>query len=835
MKCASTITRCTAIACAGLSVLGHSLVRRLGLVLLSSFVIGTSAPAVETLPPVATRLSVGADEIVLVRDGVLRCRFVKKEDQSWKIASVDVWEEPGQSWHESFTSTHGEFLHLGATPDFESSDPRVCLFGDSFEKISAGGTTGVKFAGVHDLNGVPFRWFASYFFDDTEKMPLLHCEITYQVGENIKLGCSPKVVCRTIASDASEQSTMTHIMSYEPSDKASLIERGYPLIWLNSKIGSRTYNSLLINDVRQDSPDGRYFKFNRSPKAPHFAYWLIGSLKKWDSEHAKHYWNYRDPETGQFPEETDLIANKEYKLKYEAVFGLNYSNLEFYRRHWSDAFDHVCPMEKVPFWATNWAECAQGVLEEFKDNDANEGDRYVDGVGYYSAPKKDKMSHGAGNVCWHGTAEIAHGMMYYAWATGNQSNFDFYSNRLVNANLPKWAENTAGNKGWINETWIAGQGYAHWSSMWATLDIGAHSLFRCYKLTGDKTYWNLYKRLLDYVRTDLIKDRKTLGEHWIDTTEQWHYFTPESAFRKTQAVEQGHDPGDYPGSLSVYAYLCLLAYAETQENVYRESAFSYIDHINTFLSRPQHFWTLCRTPKPNAFAFACLANVRRYEITHDERFLDHAEEWAFLMLSMYHLRDESGHEIGLAHASGLGVQDYVCVGALETIEPLVLISSFLKHRVSPSILKYLALADRRHLIVYPKNHPDKKFDYPFTPMELVPQRDSFAMYMAGAPMIENVMFHALHDCTDQEVTVVCLDAAESSLDVKTRRTMIAYNPTLKSRTFNVTLKGINAGLYQIKGAQDAPIEISADTLQGEGIKLNLKPQEWVKLEMQPSN
>jgi len=57
---------------------------------------------------------------------------------------------------------------------------------------------------------------------------------------------------------------MTHIVSYEASDKASLIERGYPLIWMNSRVGGRTYNSLLIDDVRQDSPEGRYFKFNRS-------------------------------------------------------------------------------------------------------------------------------------------------------------------------------------------------------------------------------------------------------------------------------------------------------------------------------------------------------------------------------------------------------------------------------------------------------------------------------------------------------------------------------------------------------------------------------------------
>ncbi|MHB0997606.1 MAG: hypothetical protein ACYC27_00050 [Armatimonadota bacterium] len=768
------------------------------------------------------------NKVSLISRDVINCSFSKFENK-WKIDSFRVWNSTKKAWDDTYSPFKGEFLYLGAKPDFTGKSQDGYLYADRYEPIRRYGVQGIKFYGSTRLGDTDFQWNASYYFDKKDKLPLLHSELIYKVDKDIELGYSPKVLSRTIADGDTQHGSMTHIISYEQSEKPVLIEKGYPLIWMNSKIGAKTFNTLLINEVEQDSPAGRYFIFNRSPEAPYYSYWSIGSMKRWEHEFGKYYWNYRDPATGLYPEETSLIANKEYKIKYAAVYGFDQTNLQFYRKYWDKAFDYVTPMESIPFWAKNWDECAQGQIKEFKDDDHNAGDRYVDGVGYYSAPVKDKMSHGASNVCWHGTANIIHAMLYYTWATGDKENYDFYAKRLANANFPKWAQNSAGDKGWINEFWTQKDGYIHWCSMWASLDFGAYNLYNCYKLTGDKTYWNLFKGMIDYVKTDLITNKNTLGEHWNDNDKQWYYLTPESAFTKAQKVEKGEDPGDYPGSLSVYAYLCLLTYNETKDITYRNDAFKYIDHINTFISKPQDFWTLCRVPKTNGFAFACLSNIKRYELTKEAKYLDYAEEWAYLLMTNYHLKSEGHEDIGLAHASALGVFDYVCVSSLETIEPMYLMTNLLKYRVNPALLKYLALADRRHLIAYPANHPDKKFDYQYIPMELIPQRDSFAMYMAGAVMIENVMLHGLQTSSDSEITVICLDAAETGLNLKTSRNMIAYNPTSKNRTFNLKLKGFNNGQYKIKAGAKIISSISNESMQKTGIDISLDAQKWVRI------
>jgi hypothetical protein len=500
-----------------------------------------------------------------------------------------------------------------------------------------------------------------------------------------------------------------------------------------------------------------------------------------------------------------------------------------YDRYWARAFDTVCPLEQVPFWATDWDGCARGQVREFRDDDQHAGDRYVPGCGYFAAPRQCTMSHGAGNVCWHGTVSIVHAMLYYTRVTGDRESFRFYADRLADADLPRWAENSSRNKGWINEFWIEGQGWPAWSSMYLTLDIGAHGLYHCYRLTGDRTYWYLLRRLVDYTRDVLVTGRGTLGEHWVDSDEQWYRFTPESGFTQAQAVPKGEDPGDYPGALAMYADLCLLVHSETGERSYRENALAAIDHVNTFLSKPQRFWTLVQTPKPNGFAFACLVNVKRYELTGDPRWLDAAEEWLYLLLTLYHLRSESGNEVGLAHAGGLGLQDYVCVAALETVEPICTVTRLLRHRVNPVLLRYLALADRRHLIVYPATHPDREFVYPYIPMELIPQRDSFAMYMAGPILILNTMLHALHQSTDPEVLAVCLEAADSEPDVRHRRTVIVYNPTSTRRRFHLRFRGLDPGPYTLDRGRGRPLAADAGSLESDGIPLALDPQEWMRL------
>lgn len=775
-----------------------------------------------------TSLKLTDSRIDLTLAKTTNARFTKADNGRWSIGSFGVWDRKARKWDEAYTSLHGSFLYMAKTLDLDKRND-ACLYADGYEQIEQAGVRGVRFHGQTDLSGAKFTWAASYFFDAKDSLPLLHCEVTYSVDRDIELGYSPKVVTRTTAADASNQSTMSHIISYESSDKPVLIDHGYPLVWLNSTIGGRLHNCLLIDDVPHDSPEGRFFVYNRSPKAPHFTYWSIGSMAKDQSEWGTYYWNYRNPATGLYPEETALHANKTYKLTCGSIFGLDHTNLEFYRKYWAQAFDSVCPMDTVPFWSKDWDGCARGEIKEFKDDDKNAGDRYVDGIGYYSAPKKDGMSHGPGNVCWHGTAEIIHAMLYYTWATGDKADFDFYAKRLANANLPKWAANSGKNKGWINDFWVPGAGYVSWCSMWTAFDFGAYNLYNCYKLTGDKTYWKLFKGTIDYARTDLMKERNTLGEHWNDRDEQWYYLTPESSFTKAEKIEKGQDPGDYPGSLSVYAYLCLLTYNETKDKTYEQSAFSYIDHINTFLSHPQNFWTLCRVPKSNGMAFACLANVKRYELTKDKRFLDYAEEWAYLLMTMYHLRNEGHEDMGLAHASALGVFDYVCVSSLETIEPMYLMANLLKYRVNPTFLKYLALADRRHLVAYPRTHVGEKFDYEYIPMELIPQRASFAMYMAGGIMIENVMLHGLHSSSDPEITVICLDAAETGLRIKTSRNMLAYNPTSKDRKFTLKLKGLNEGLYTVTLGKNAPTQITAAALVHDGIGMELDAGKWVRI------
>lgn len=791
-----------------------------------SFLIAMSLGAISAS---SSAIRITDSEITLSSPKEFELDF-SKNGGKWRIDRLSVWNTKTRKWEASYTSAHGEFLYLGAKPDFEKMIEKQCLFADKFEKIETEDIRGIRFTGKTDINGVGFVWASSYFLDRKDKMPMLHNEITYKVDGDISPGYAPKVVTRTIASDASVDCGMSHIMSYRASEKSHLIDRGYPLIWLNTGIGGTRHNVLLIDEVEMDSSAGRLFVYNNSAEAPYFAYWYVGSQKKNPAESfAKYYWNYREPSNGEYPEETDLIAGKEYKISCNMVFDLNKTNLQFYRENWDKAFDYVCPLDKVDFWAKNWDECAQGQIKEFKDDDGNAGDKYVDGVGYYSAPKKDAMSHGSSNVCWHGTAEIIHGMLYYTRATGDDRNFDFYKNRLTDANLPKWAENTAGNKGLINDFWTKDAGYIHWCSMWTLQDFGAYNLYNCYKLTGDKTYWNLFKGIIDYTRDHLIKGRNTLGEHWNDADEDWYYLTPESSFTKAQKVEKGGDPGDYPGSLSVYAYLCLLTYNETKDNSYKENAFKYIDHINTFLKKPQEFWTLCRVPKSNGFAFAALANVKRYELTKDKKYLDYAEEWTYLLLTQYHLKSEGGNEIGLAHASALGIFDYVCVSSLETIEPMYLMANILKYRVNPAFLRYIALADRRHLIVYPRNHPDKQFDYPYIPMELIPQRDSFAMYMAGAIMIENVMLHALHTSSDDAVTVICLDAAESGLDIVSSRNMIAFNSSSAEKISIIKLKGLKNGMYNVSLSNGSPMEMTDGDLASGGLNVPLGAHQWVRI------
>lgn len=774
-------------------------------------------------------ISISENKIDLIYPKELRYSFVKYEDK-WRINAQSLWNEKSGSWEKTYTSFAGEFLYLGKTPFNIKSDSKF-IYADNYKEINQDSKTGIMFYGHEYINDIRFEWTAKYYFDNKDNLPYLHSEITHKSFGFAELGFSPKVITRTIAQSDRQEGSMAHIISYKQSEEPILIERGYPLIWLNTKVGDNTYNCLLINDVNQFSSAGRYFISNRSDKSPYYTYWLIGSMKRDDSEFGKYYWNYRSHSTGVYPDETLFYPYTDYKINFLSLYRTGLSSLEFYRKYWAEAFNTVAPLDKIDFAATNWDEYARNQINEFKDNDENAGDRYVPGKGYYSAPVKDKMSHGIGNVCWHGSVGIIHGMLYYTWATDDKENYDFYRRRLTDINLPEWAENSAYNKGWINEFWIKDIGYLTWSSMWGTLDFGAYNLYNCYKLTGDKTYWNLFKNLIDYVKTTQIKNRKSFGEHWNDKDEQWYYLTPESSYVQAAAIPKDQDPGEYPGAMSVYTYLSLLVYDETKDESYKNDALTYIDFINSYLSHPQDFWTLCRVPKSNGLAFASLSNIKIYELTKNPKYLDYAEEWMYLLLTMYHLRSEGGNEIGFAHAGGLGVFDYVCVSSLETIESLYLAANLLKYRANPALLRYIALADRRHLLAYPAAHPDKKFIYKYIPMELVPQRDSFAMYMAGPIMIENVMLHAIHSTDDPAVTAICLNAAETGMDIKQSRNMILYNSSTLKKEFNLFVKGLDSGIYSVKIDKHKAYQMHSDMLKKNGVKLSLKGQQAVRVKI----
>ncbi len=764
-------------------------------------------------------LNAAGNAIELALANQVRCRFVRDATQ-WRIAAFEVWSDAAAAWEPTYAPCNGEFLVLDKSPVF---GPQASgAFADWCERLHGEGVDGYRFSGSTALGSVRLDWEADYFFRQDDALPMLHCEITYRPDRDANLGHLPKVALRTVETSATVSGSMAHIMSYGFSPKPILIERGYPAVWMRSDLGSSAHNCLLLAEVAQTAGEGRYFIYNRSESAPFFTYWVLGSMA---GGHDEHFWSWRQPRaTGTYPEETFLDAEKEYRLTYGLVFGSGYSDLDFYRLYWARMVDAVCPMEQVEFWATNWEECGKGLVEEEKDLETP-GDKYVDGYGYYPSPRKCTTSHpaGAGDVvAWWGSVGIIQGALYYSWATADTDSFGFYADRLRNMNLPQWQ--ASGVDGWFGEFWRRDAGYPDWASMWGTLDGGAYDLYHCYRITRDPTYLKVFLGIVDHVRTHLLSTDNTLGEHRIAKADDWYYFTPESSFTKAEKVPKGEDPGDYPGSLAVYATLCLLAYAETADPAYRDSAFACIDHVNSFLGNAQKMWTLGRITKPNGFAFACLANVRRYELSRDERYLDFAEHWLYLLLTMYHLRNENGDELGLAHAAGMGEFDYVCVATLETVKPLVVAANLLKYRLNPALLRYLAIADRRHLVVFPRNHPEGTYPYRFIPFEQVPERRSFCTYMAGTTLNENLMLHGLHAVSDPEVTAVCLDAAAGGLDLREARHLVLFNPLLIPKKVRLTVKGLNPGAYAVTTGEAVPEQMSRQALAAAGIPMALAPK-----------
>ncbi len=779
-------------------------------------------------------ISRDTDQRVTLTDrGFLRCQFDRASDGLWRIGPWAVWDPRARRWRNAWTSLHGAFLHAAPQPDWTTPAPNTCAYADSLHIERGVGGTGLRFAGTLPLQKAELRWSARFLFQPSEPLRRLKMEIDYSVDRSLDAGFSPQVIMHTLGLHPAERPQMEHIISYEPGDKAVLIERGYPLIWLHHQLDGLQHHCLLISDVRQGAAEGRRFRYNRLPSPPGFCWWSLGAVRPDESPLHTYYWTYRDPATGDYPEETRLKAGQRYQVRCSLTPGLHGGRLDFYRQYWPAAMDTLCPVDRTPRWPADWGRMVDNQIRAFRPDSPFGPEMYVPGKGYYSAPAQDAMSHGAGQVVWHGTMVILHAMLYYCWTNRRTDDLAYYRGVLTDVNLPAWAAASAENRGFINEFWIKESGHVAWTAMWSTLDFGAYHLHRIAKITGDRTYGTLFKRLMEYIRT-LIGNVSSFGEHWNDQERAWYYLTPESHFTKAERIPPGGDHGEYPGALAVYADLCLSLYQDTRDRSWRDEAFRRLDLVNSYLNRPQQFWTLCRTPKPNGFAFACRANVRRYELTKDARYLDIAEEWACLLFTLYHLRSEGYEDVGLAHAGGLGVFDYVCVATYETVHPICVASALLRYRKSPIMLRYMALAQRRHSIVYPAGHAGQTFRYAYTPMELIPQRASFAQYMAGPPVIEYLMFQGLHRCNDPELTVICLDPAETSMQVHRQRTLLLYNPTGRFRSATLRPLLLDPGRYRWRLEGAMARTFSHDELMTQGIPFALKPQECLRATLEPA-
>ena len=216
------------------------------------------------------------------------------------------------------------------------------------------------------------------------------------------------------------------------------------------------------------------------------------------------------------------------------------------------------------------------------------------------------------------------------------------------------------------------------------------------------------------------------------------------------------------------------------------------------------------------------------------------------MLTMYSMVE--GKSLAFAHAGGQGRGEFFCVPTLESIEPTYLLANLLKYRVEPTFLKFFALADRRHLGAFPINHKGYGkntkhlglaknlpwYKYPYIPLELVPYSSDPAIYMGGPPMIENLVLHGLHKCSDDEITVICTDAAETSMKIKRQRNLVVYNPTRIKRDFVVSFTGFEAGEYQVSLGTQKQMKLSNLQL-AKGLALTLDGENWIRLTINPAN
>lgn len=724
------------------------------------------------------RLVINDTDIILQIPGKSSISFHKDESLGWSVGSICVWDKGTKVMTPGFSFDDGDFLRLG------NRSGNISVKADRYEPIRKGSVTGVRFFGsVAVPGGAHLDWESAFTVNSNDPLPLIHNEVYYSSKQSIKLEQNPQIVIRTSAA-GEESAMMSNIMGYLKSDPGGQIalEQGYPAVWVQSIISGDAYNCLSIVDT--DDRD-----MNGNPVKKSFS---IGRKATDGKDYT--FWSIRNQDAAG-----NIESDRKYHIDADLYFSKGGDWLEFYRNTWSGLIDYVCPPEKVPFFAKNWDECAKGLIEDFKDKD---NELYIPGKGYI-------IGAGGKHTHWMMAPPSIHGILYNTWASNDQPNFDFYKKRMEDCNLNQWWLGDKPDDG-INWGWDTKNGFASAGNMWQMLDMGAYNVYYIYKLTKDDYYLKFLKRFLDYTKKKLIANN-TIGQNWDPKSNVWYYTNYNGYAPETRLSQSETDHRDYPGALAVYAYLCLVTYQETGEKDYRDSAYSYIDHVNSFLTKPGLLWTIEPYTKTNGFSFAMMANIKRYELTKDSKYLDYAEQWAYYLLTMYHLKDEQGGELALAHAGGQGLGEFYCVATLETVEPAYQIANLLKYRINPAFLKFMSLMDRTHLTVFPKNRPNYENQghvggvkdiqwskYLYIPLELLQYGSDPAMYMGGAPMIENMVLHGLNRSSDTDITVICTDAAETGMNIKHERNLVVYNPMSTDKEFTLFLAGFDAGNYTVK-------------------------------------
>lgn len=757
------------------------------------------------------RLIVNDTEIILQIPKKVSFSFLKDDAGKWTCGTIRIWDGKTKSMTPGFTFDGNNFLKV------DNQSGRIAIKADGYERIQHGTVIGVRFHGMANIrDGIRMNWESAFTVDSNDPLPLVHLQVRYSGDQSFELTQNPQIALRTSAS-GEESALISNIMGYLSSNPGGTIklEQGYPAVWVHSNISGKNYNCLAIIDTDDKDINGnlvkKSFTIGREPKdTQNSTFWSIGNSENQNG-------------TGYIDSKT------RYNIDTDFYFSAGEDWLKFYRNTWSGLIDYLCPPESVPFYAKNWDECAKGLVEDYKDKD---NELYIPGKGYI-------IGAGGKHTHWYVATTFTHGILYYTWATGDQSSFDFFKQRMMDCDLNQWWTGNSKDDG-LNWGWDP-KGFSPRGNMWQMLDMGAYPVYNIYKLTGDKYYFDFFKRYIDYIMNNLIAN-DTIGQNWDAKEKKWYYTDYTNLAPEVKLSQSEDDHRDFPGALSVYSYLCLLTYDETGETFYKDRAFKFIDHINTFLPKPGLLWTIEPYTKTNGFAFAMMSNIKRYELTRNKEYLDYAEQWAYTLLTMYHLKNEQqGGELALAHAGGQGLGEFFCVASLETIEPAYLLANLLKYRIDPAFLKFISLTDRTHLIAFPRNHPNYKnvnhigsvkdiqwSKYLYIPLELIPFESDPAIYMGGAPMMQNMVLHGLHRSSDPHITVICTDAAETGLDIKHERNLVVYNPASSNKEFTLHIDGLNSGDYSVS-IDGKSSGIFSNTQLGQGIPMKLKSMKWSRV------